>query len=339
MNILLLAIERLLLCVRIFLSTFILPYLTGFFSYENTFGKVWSNHYIFITGCDTGFGNMLAKRLDNRGFSVIANCLTEEGAKKLRAESSSRLHTIVCDITNDKSLAKCVTETERICGKKGLYGLVNNAGIEDDCSLELQAMTSIRRVMEINYFAMANVTQRLMPLLRQAGGLPTGARVVNVASVAGRIALSGMAGYCASKHAVEAYSDSLRREMCMFGIKVSIIEPGLMKTAIVTNSNANKHLMTKWSNLTDEVRAAWGEDFIEFICNSRTKAGALSQDPMKAVYAMENALLQAYPKTRYSVGFDAPIMILSEYFPAFITDCLVSALMPRPSKAKYGTLF
>ncbi|XP_019619537.1 PREDICTED: D-beta-hydroxybutyrate dehydrogenase, mitochondrial-like isoform X2 [Branchiostoma belcheri] len=182
---------------------------------------------VFITGCDSGFGFGLAKRLDSLGFTVFAGCLLAdsggEGAKKLRAECSSRLSTVQIDVTDDGQVKAAVQQVkDRLpTGSKGLYALVNNAGIWQPGETEWVSLATYRRVMEVNTFGTVRVTKAFLPLIRRAKG-----RVVNISSVAG-LYVAAMAGvYCMAKAALEFFSDALRHEMHKWGVKVVIVEPG-----------------------------------------------------------------------------------------------------------------
>ncbi|MEE6521847.1 hypothetical protein FKM82_020180 [Ascaphus truei] len=136
----------------------------------------------------------------------------------------------------------------------GLFGLVNNAGratpIGPTDWLEIE---DFHRVLDVNLIGLIEVTLKFLPLLKMARG-----RVVNVASVMGRLAFGG-GGYCLSKCGVESFSDSLRRDMQHFGVKVSIIEPGFFKTGVTSLDIIEKDLHRLWDRLTPEVRHSYGD--------------------------------------------------------------------------------
>ncbi|NWT21656.1 RDH7 dehydrogenase, partial [Vireo altiloquus] len=126
----------------------------------------------------------------------------------------------------------------------GLFGLVNNAGIANPMGpTEWMDMEDFRRVMAVNAFGVIEVTLQLLPLLKRARG-----RVVNTSSVLGRVSANG-GGYCPSKFCVEAFSDSLRRDMRHFGVKVSIIEPGFFKTNVTDLDSLEASLRQRWERL------------------------------------------------------------------------------------------
>ncbi|XP_066266311.1 D-beta-hydroxybutyrate dehydrogenase, mitochondrial-like [Branchiostoma lanceolatum] len=182
---------------------------------------------VFITGCDSGFGFRLAKRLDSLGFTVFAGCLLAdsggEGSKTLRAECSSRLSTVQIDVTDDGQVQAAVQQVkDRLpAGSKGLYALVNNAGVWQPGQIEWVGIAAYRRVMEVNAFGTVRVTKAFLPLIRRAKG-----RVVNISSEAGLHSPPTVSAYHMTKAAIEFFSDALRHEMHKWGVKVVIVQPG-----------------------------------------------------------------------------------------------------------------
>uniref|UniRef100_A0A8C3P6P8 Uncharacterized protein n=1 Tax=Chrysemys picta bellii TaxID=8478 RepID=A0A8C3P6P8_CHRPI len=181
--------------------------------------------YVLITGCDSGFGNLLAKQLDLRGLRVLAACLTQQGAEQLRKATSERLQTVILDVTRTDSIAAATAWVKEQVGDKGLWGLVNNAGLVFPVAPnEWLTKDDFVKVLDVNLVGLIEVTLSFLPLVKRARG-----RVVNVASILGRLAFYG-GGYCPSKYGVEAFSDSLRRELRPFGVKIAIVEPGYFRT-------------------------------------------------------------------------------------------------------------
>ncbi|KAK7072899.1 (2R,3R)-2,3-butanediol dehydrogenase, partial [Halocaridina rubra] len=185
-----------------------------------------SKKAVLITGCDSGFGNAIALHLDNLGFRVFAGCLfadsNGEGAEKLRKEGSDLLHVLQLDITKQEQLNKAVVDIKgKLSENEGLWGLVNNAGVCTMGIVEWTPLEMFRKDCEVNYFGMVSSTKSFLPLIRLAKG-----RIVNVTSMAGRITVPMMGGYCGSKYAAEAVSDALRLEMKPWGVHVAVIEPG-----------------------------------------------------------------------------------------------------------------
>ncbi|TMS06350.1 Retinol dehydrogenase 7 [Larimichthys crocea] len=170
--------------------------------------------HVFITGCDSGFGNLLARQLGWERFPCHS-CMSHR----------ERLKTLLLNVTDSSSIRRAVEFVSKEVGERGLWGLVNNAGRSTPIGPpEWMQFEDFAKVLDVNLIGVIDVTLQFLPLLKKAQG-----RVVNVASILGRLTLTG-GGYCPSKYGVEAFSDSLRRDMQHFGINVSIIEPGFFKT-------------------------------------------------------------------------------------------------------------
>ncbi|XP_047405356.1 retinol dehydrogenase 16 [Sciurus carolinensis] len=286
--------------------------------------------YVFITGCDSGFGSLLARQLDMRGLKVLAACLTEEGAKQLRDRTSDRLETVILDVTKTESIAAATQWVKEHVGERGLWGLVNNAGIAlPSGPSEWLTKQDFVNVLEVNMFGVIEVTLSLMSLVRKARG-----RVVNVASVLGRLSISG-GGYSISKFGVEAFSDNLRRELSYFGVKVAIIEPGFFRTNICPFERFSQNLKNQWNQASSEVKEIYGEKYLEsFMKTMRSLENSGSEDLSWVTDCMEHALTACYPRTRYSAGWDAKFFYLPmSYMPTFLVDAVISWMSPKPAKA------
>lgn len=172
---------------------------------------------IFITGCDSGFGKILANKFYNEGAIVYAGCLTPAGCTALEEEcpDRSRLKTVVVDISDSKSVEKArdFLTAELQNTEEGLWALLNNAGITSGYYIELNPVQTYQRLMNVNFFGHIRVTQALLPLLRKGKE----GRIINLGSIAGRLALPGMSAYASTKFAMEGWSDVLRREIAPFG--------------------------------------------------------------------------------------------------------------------------
>uniref|UniRef100_A0A8D0HBI0 Retinol dehydrogenase 1 n=1 Tax=Sphenodon punctatus TaxID=8508 RepID=A0A8D0HBI0_SPHPU len=285
--------------------------------------------HIFITGCDSGFGNALAKHLDKRGFCVLAACLTEEGSRELLGCTSLALKTVILDLTDSGSIEHAVefvkAETEGV----GLYGLVNNAGRSTPMApTDWMLIEDFHTILDVNLMGMIEITLKLLPLLKKAKG-----RVVNVASVLGRLAFLG-GGYCVSKWGVEAFSDSLRRDLQYFGVKVSIIEPGFFRTGVTSLEVIERDLLRLWNQLNPEVREAYGNKY--YVESQRLSMKRLcDSDISKVTKCMEHALTAKYPRSRYGAGWDAKFFWLPlSYAPTFLSDLMLRMLFPTPQASR-----
>ncbi|KAM4044621.1 retinol dehydrogenase 16-like isoform 2-T3 [Anomaloglossus baeobatrachus] len=280
-----------------------------------------TDKYVFITGCDSGFGNLLAKQLDKRGMKVLAACLTNKGAEELKKETSTRLQTILLDVTDSQSVSAAAEWVHDIVQDKGLWGLMNNAGLAIPIAVsEWLTKDDFTKVLNVNLLGLIDVTLKMLPMIRRARG-----RVVNMSSIAGRISICG-GGYCISKFGVESFSDNLRREMRRFGVKVSIIEPGYFKTLISDPELLIGKFRSLWEKNPEEVRSAYGQEFFEEHCKTFEKGLSWTNSKLHLVTdCMEHALTAVHPQTRYSAGLDAKLLFLPlSYCPTAVADYFLS---------------
>ncbi|XP_023369419.1 retinol dehydrogenase 16-like [Otolemur garnettii] len=246
-------------------------------------------------------------------------------------------HTTVLSLDWDVSLnitASNCTGSTQCCShlplSPGLWGLVNNAGISQPTAPnEWLTKQDFVTILDVNLLGVIEVTLSLLPLVRKARG-----RVVNVSSVMGRVSLFG-GGYCISKYGVEAFSDSLRRELSYSGVKVVLIEPGYFKTAVTSKETFLKNLKEVWSRTSSEVKQSYGEKFLaSYVKSADLMEQRLEQDLSKVTDCMEHALTACHPRTRYSAGWDAKLLYLPlSYMPTFLVDAMVTWGSPRPAKA------
>uniref|UniRef100_A0A3B3Q646 Retinol dehydrogenase 1 n=1 Tax=Paramormyrops kingsleyae TaxID=1676925 RepID=A0A3B3Q646_9TELE len=275
--------------------------------------------FVLVTGCDSGFGNLLAHQLDQKGFHVIATCLTEKGCMDLKAETSWRLKAVLLNVTDSSSIDSTVIPVSNTLSHAGLWGLVNNAGRSIPVGpSEWMQMEDFRNILNVNLFGLIELTLKLLPLLKKARG-----RVVNVSSVMGRLVLTG-GGYCVSKWAVESFSDSLRRDMRHFGVKVSIIEPGFFKTAVTNVNLIDADLRRLWDQLHIDVKETYGEKYLQNCESFCCQINSTRDDISKVTHCMEHALTARHPRSRYTAGWDARLIWLPiSYLPSFMADFIV----------------
>ncbi len=264
-----------------------------------------------ITGASTGIGQACALRLDGLGYRVFAGVRKPADGEALKKKCSDRLSPVMLDVTSEDSIGVAV----RTVGDVPLAGLVNNAGIFVAGPLELVPIAMWRKQLEVNVIGQVAVTQAFLPMLRAGRG-----RIVNIGSVAGRSALPFSGPYCSSKFALEGLTDSLRMELRQWGMSVSIIEPGAIRTPIWDKSEAGAseylndipaHLLELYRDGLDKLRAA------------AAQAGKDAIGPEEVVKAVEHALTSAKPKTRYVVGSDAKLRMRLLHLPDRLLDSLI----------------
>ncbi|XP_076880832.1 retinol dehydrogenase 7-like [Brachyhypopomus gauderio] len=290
-----------------------------------------NNKYVYITGCDSGFGNLLARHLDEKGFRVLAACFTAKGEDELKKSCSSRMSTISLDVRKPESIDKAAGFIKDLVGQKGLWAVVNNAGVSvpSGCC-DWMTLKDYKGMLEVNLDGVIGVTLSVLPLIKQARG-----RVVNVSSVFGRISAVG-GPYCVSKYGVEGFNDSLRRCMHAFGVKVLCIEPGFFKTMVTDSDCVIQNVKMLWEKMPKETRQDYGDGFISQVETlTKEKLSKFADgDLMKVVSCMEHAVSAVNPRTRYSPGWDAKFFWLPlSYVPTCVSDYILLKDRVRPAKA------
>jgi NAD(P)-dependent dehydrogenase (short-subunit alcohol dehydrogenase family) len=189
--------------------------------------------YCVVTGVSTGLGAAIAGRLAAEGYHVFGSVRRAEDAAAFKSGLGDRATPLLFDLTDQAAVLRAADEVAARIGDGRLAGLVNNAGVATPGPLLHLSLDDLRSQLEINVVAQVGVTQAFAPLLgadRSRKGAP--GRIVNIGSTSGRLATPFLGAYCASKHAIEAISDALRREFLIYGIDVVLIEPGAIVTPI-----------------------------------------------------------------------------------------------------------
>lgn len=280
--------------------------------------------YVLISGCDTGFGHLLAIELDKQGFNVLATVYNEKNQESLKNKLSANATVFPLDITQPSQ----IEEAYQIVKEKTntLHALVNNAGIDQDGLIDWITLDFMRKMMEVNFFGHVAMTKKFLPLLITKRH----SRVVNLCSVAGFLAPSSMSAYCASKFAFESFSDCLRREMHPWGLHVSIVEPGYMRTPII---EGQVEAMRKiWNDASSDVRERWGQAYFNNIADKRTNNIFIhfAENPMVVAKAMQDAVMNTKPRIRYRPGWQSKYLFFPlAMIPAWICDIMLHNLRGR----------
>lgn len=274
---------------------------------------------VVVTGASSGIGRSCALRLDAAGWRVFAGVRSIADAEALRTVASERLIPVQVDVTDAASVQQLASVVSAAVGTSGLQGLVNNAGVATGGVLEAVDLAEFRQVLEVNVTGQLAVTQRLIPLLRVGRG-----RIVMMSSIAGLSATPIMGPYAASKHALEALTDTLRLELHPWGIHVSAVEPGTIATPIW-----GKALMTAdalVARYSSEVRKQYGPLIDAMLAGLSKIRGA----PVELVSdAVLHALQASRPKTRYVVGSDARMRVWIERLPDRLRDRVLLSRIPK----------
>jgi NAD(P)-dependent dehydrogenase (short-subunit alcohol dehydrogenase family) len=188
---------------------------------------------VVITGASTGIGFAACQALIRRGIRVFGSVRTQADANRLAEQLGTSYVPLIFDVTDPDSVNLAATAVKEKVGEQRLFGLVNNAGIAVLGPLAYLPLERFRRQIEVNLLGVHIVTQAFLPLLgTESSGVGKLGRVVNISSISGRLAMPFAGAYAASKFGLEGYSDSLRRELMLFGIKVILIEPRAVATSI-----------------------------------------------------------------------------------------------------------
>ena len=181
---------------------------------------------ILVTGASSGIGRMITQFLSLRGHTVFAGARKEADLASI--SQLPHVMTLRPDVTNPEDIQRAV---DRLHSEgKGVYGLVNNAGVVDYRPLIDSSVEELYRILNVNLYGIHRMTRALVPFLIESHG-----RIVNISSISGFLTLKFFGAYSISKHAVEAYSDTLREELDQFGVIVSTVEPGDFQSNITAN--------------------------------------------------------------------------------------------------------
>jgi NAD(P)-dependent dehydrogenase (short-subunit alcohol dehydrogenase family) len=268
-----------------------------------------------ISGASTGIGRASAIRLAGAGWNVFAGVRKEADGESVRAESPDRITPVILDVTDADTIGSAAETVRAALGGDGLAGLVNNAGVTVQGPLEFLPIDELRRQLEVNVVGQVALTQAVMPEIRAAGG-----RVVNMGSVGGRVAHPFLGPYNASKFAIEAITDAMRKELRPWGIHVIVVEPGSMATEIWDKgARSADDLLEK---IGPRGRELYG-GMLEKLREVAVKTGERGGSPDKVAKVVETALTASRPRTRYLVGPDAKAqVVLSTILPDRAFDAL-----------------
>ena len=187
---------------------------------------------VVVSGVSSGIGEGAARELCQRGYKVYGTVRRVEDGERLQKELGDAFTPLHLDVTDAAAVAAAASQVRQDLGGAGLFGLINNAGIADPGPLAVISPDSLRRHFDVNVVGVLHMVQAFLPLLRMTSAGRPG-RIVNISSIAGRLAYPFMGAYAASKHALEALSDSLRRELMIYGVDVVVIQPGTIGTPIL----------------------------------------------------------------------------------------------------------
>jgi NAD(P)-dependent dehydrogenase (short-subunit alcohol dehydrogenase family) len=255
-----------------------------------------SRELAVVTGASSGIGRATAEHLAGAGFHVLAGVRNDRDAA---AVARDQIEAVRLDITDDEQVAALVRRVQSDPQQRPLRAVVNNAGIAVVAPVELIPLADWRRQLEANFFGHVGVIQALLPALLSSQG-----RVINISSIGGLVAGPTFGAYSASKFALEAMSDALRREVRHLGVDVVVVEPGAITTPIWEKGIAAA--ATVESAMSEEQRRRYGKIIARSLQRARD-ATANGVPPEQVAEVITKAITVPRPRARYLVGRDAKI--------------------------------
>jgi NAD(P)-dependent dehydrogenase (short-subunit alcohol dehydrogenase family) len=225
---------------------------------------------ILVTGASTGIGRKITERLAAHGYIVYAGARKDSDLKVLG--TIKNVIALRLDVTSPQDIDAAVRAVT--AAGRGLYGLVNNAGVFTEAPLVDTAPAEFDLLMQVNLYGPYRVSRAFAPLIKASHG-----RIVNIGSISGILNGPGGGAYQMSKHAIETFSATLAAELAPAGVRVSVVEPGSYNSAIVRNAAARSGTMTQ-------------KDVADW---------AKNPEPDDVAAAVESALSEPTPKLRYLV--------------------------------------
>lgn len=261
-----------------------------------------ANQTILVTGASSGIGEATCLRLLAAGANVVMFARREGRLRELAARGDpggTKTQVVAGDLTIAEDRQRVVDAAVERFGT--ISGLVNNAGFGQRGPVECVSLEAIRKNFETNVFSLLGLTQLVVPLMRERKD----GRIVNVGSVAGRIARPMSSVYDATKHALEAFTDGLRGELRPFGIHVALVRPGFIRTEFIQAADA----------ASSDVVANPGP-YRPFVDNFRGKVRKLhgiAGHPDQVGKVIEHALRSRYPKWHYATPVHAKVFLAMEW--------------------------
>nr|QWX95813.1 short-chain dehydrogenase [Strongyloides stercoralis] len=309
-----------------FLTT-IIYFLIKRYYYENIPLKDIKGKFVFVTGCDSGFGRLLVHELLKKNINVIAGLYTEGGKNDLIKECCNKeiylgdLYTVSLDVTKIESVKTAYKYIENLMNEKRttLWSVVNNAGANIvKGPIEWYTVEDFKMHIDVNLMGPIRVCQTFIPLLKKSKG-----RFVTMISCSGRIHGFFLGPYTTSKFGLRGYMDSLRLDLQPFGISVHVLEPGAFKTPLTEDKLLADRMEKAFNSLSDEAKNDYGSEFKNNLIVNWQKGVdiAASSNLYLVVNNYIHAITSATPRHRYLCGYDAWFLFLPlSFLPSHIQD-------------------
>jgi len=280
---------------------------------------------ILITGATAGIGRVAALHLAARGHAVFASGRREDALGTLEKEGGGAIAGIAFDVTDEGAIAAARADIDRRTEGRGIDVLVNNAGYGQGGPLELLSDRQIRAQYETNVFGLLAVTRAFVPRMRERRA----GRIVNIGSVAGSLALPFLGAYASTKHAVQGLTDSLRRELKPFGVHVSVVRPGAIRTEFGAGE-------------AEGLRAFAGEQSpykrsLDAFIAWHARLHPQAPEPIHVARAIEHAATAPRPRPYYVVPTSNYwILALQKLLPGSAVDAVLERVIGLPRRLAPG---
>jgi short-subunit dehydrogenase len=265
-----------------------------------------------ITGCDSGIGESLCGVLADNGYRVVMSYIHHH-----KFNNNPNVFAYKMDLKKEKDINSFVSNIKKHC-KEGysLSFMIHNAGIAYLCPIENIPLEKLRELFEINFFGLILLTQKIIPFLLESKG-----KIVIISSTAGRTGAPFMSSYCASKYAVEGFSDSLRRELSPFGIKTVIMQPGGITTPI-------------WETAKNQDFSFVNQKYLHSIktCIQKSQPGKSGLHPDDAAKKIFQIIIKKKNKSRYIIAKNR----FMKFIPMVMSDSLLDRIFKKIYEMDYG---
>lgn len=254
---------------------------------------------VLVTGCDTGFGNLLTRKLAAKGYHVYAGCLFSNGDGAQELAAIKNVTVLQLNVTSEEDIDAAYEAVKIGLGHNVLWGVVSNAGTISVGFVEWQSRKTVRSAFDVNVLGAVSVCQKFMPLLKKSRG-----RLLVVSSIVANFTTPGSVLYCMCKHAISSLAEGLRRECQSYGVHVCTIEPTGYRTSLNVTSALLERMEADLKGVPQEALASFtAHDFAVF----RTSLDwslkmTLSAKLEDVIDTMALALEESHPRPVYSVG-------------------------------------
>jgi len=279
---------------------------------------------VVITGASSGIGLGSVSRMVRSGWRVFATVRKAQDGDRLRSNFGTSLTPVTMDVSDRVSVIEAAERVDSQLDGVGLDGLVNVAGVGKVAPVEYMTQKALLEVFDINVFGQIAVIQAFLPLLRKARG-----RIVNISSVGAHIAIPFGSLINASKSALGIFSDTLRLELHPFGMHVSVVEPGAIKTPAVEKTLGDVEGVIR--NLPSNGQAQYGE-ILKGFARRAYEREMNGSSPDVVARVVHHALTATRPRTRYRAGKHATLLAaLATVLPDRLLDIIRFRIAGMPS--------